>query len=598
MRARLGLSLLCTGLIACARPDLAKSASPGPGWPDLADPPAGLKDGGGDAAVIVAIDDPDLGGRPGAWEVASGWWRYLVRTRGLQPNQVTLLRNEAATASEIMHAIDRMEFDAAEGSLLWFVFIGQGESRVEHGGLLSTAQGTVLVADIRSALAFGLHQSSFVLLDVCADPPAEGWRSGVPAAPLHALDSPLTLSDWQREVVDTVGDTTAYALLNDFALQRTLATPRNTFVLTAGIGQHCRSNLGDRPWPALAYAALGGLQGWADIDEDGRVNALELAIHAQSVLAELDDGAIDPSTVAKLDAAGANLILADLVRRGPRPARVALARRRAESLEPAALSQTESSLVAARELIELAIDDMVPVAPGHFWMGCERKHDDMCEPDERPARLVELDGFAIDRTEVTWAAWRECVAAGKCREPSLDRCWVWTGIDRGFVVGAPIPASMLADDHPVMCVSWREALEFCHATGKRLPTEAEWERAARGLDRRIFPWGDESPDCSRANADGCSDFTLPVGSRPAGASPDGALDMAGNVAEWVIDWWHEQTYRHYHFGPRNPHGPNQGEVRVIRGGSFYGGTLDQRSSYRYGLEPGARTSIVGFRCAR
>jgi formylglycine-generating enzyme required for sulfatase activity len=593
---------LCAGLLGCTRPDLAESATPGPGWPDLADPPAGLKDGVGDSAVIVAIDDPALGGRPGAWEVASGWWRYLVRTRGLSPNRVTLLHDDAATAAAIRESVDRMELESPEGAMLWFVFIGQGESQPDHGGVLTTATGTLPVSNIRSALAFGFHESSFMLLDACAQAPVEGWRSGVPAAPpapVGASESLLnTVANWQRELVEDAPT----QMVDATALRELLAKVairRNSFVLTAGLGPHCRTELGGRPWPALAYAVLGGLQGWADMDEDGSVNAFEVAIHAQSVVAELDDVKVDLATVAKLDAAGTNLILADLVRDGPRAATLASRRRRTEPIEPEAASQTDGSLEEARALIELALEDMVPVAPGHFRMGCNRQRDSMCESDERPQHLVELGGFAIDRTEVGWGDYRECVATGACSEPSLDRCWVWTGIDRGFVIGGAIPESMLADDHPVMCVSWREASDYCHAVGKRLPTEAEWERAARGLDRRIHPWGDEAANCSLANGDGCSDFTMPVGSLPAGASPVGALHMAGNVAEWVSDWWHEHTYRYLlQSKPKNPQGPDRGLVRAIRGGSFYGGALDLRASYRYGLEPTARTSIVGFRCAR
>lgn len=96
---------------------------------------------------------------------------------------------------------------------------------------------------------------------------------------------------------------------------------------------------------------------------------------------------------------------------------------------------------------------------------------------------------------------------------------------------------------------------------------------------------------------GCSDFGEAVGSRPAGASPSGALDMAGNVAEWVFDWWDAHSYRNLAPG-RDPLGVWQGEVRVVRGGSFYSGPSDLRASYRYGIEPDARTSLVGFRCAR
>ena len=205
-----------------------------------------------------------------------------------------------------------------------------------------------------------------------------------------------------------------------------------------------------------------------------------------------------------------------------------------------------------------------------------------------------LGGFAIDRAEVRWADYRECVTSGACDPMHVEVCWVWNG--EAFVRGDPLPAAMLADDHPVVCVNWPEAARYCEAMGKRLPTEAEWERAARGVDGRLYPWGDAAPSCKTVVMDGCSDFTRPVATHPAGASPVGALDMAGNVAEWVYDWWDERSY------PRrvvdNPTGPERGQVRGVRGGSFYNSDADLRVSYRYGLEPMARTSIVGFRCVR
>ncbi|MFV8754785.1 formylglycine-generating enzyme family protein [Nannocystaceae bacterium ST9] len=606
MRTRLALVLACVGALACTPPDLADSASPGTGWPDLADPPVGREDGRADAALIVAIEDPRFGGRPGATQVAAGWWRYLVHTRGLRASRVTLLREGEATAAAMIEALDRMEFRAGEGALLWLVFIGQAESRPDHEGLLTTAAGTFAVAELRETLGFGFHESAFVLLDACAEAPAEGWSSGIAAAPLVPAPSfrgPEGPSAPEPSWSDTPSDLASIAasagVRAEQAMTRRLAVPRNLFVLTAGVGPRCPTELAGRPWPALAYAGLAGLQGWADRNGDGWVGAVELGVYAQSLIAGLDERERDLSELPELDAAGIDLILADLAGLGPRPAPIARARRDRHALDPGEASQTDDSLARADALIELAVEDMIAVPPGRFWMGCDPEHESECERDEKPARIVELGGYAIDRREVSWADWRECHAAGECPAVALDQCWVWTGLEHGFVLGAQVPAAMLADDHPVMCVTWSEAFEFCEALGKRLPSEAEWERAARGVDRRIHPWGDEPPNCTRAVADGCSDFSEPVGSKPAGASPVGALDMAGNVAEWVYDWWDEHSYGLRRM-PRaiDPHGPKTGEVRGVRGGSFYAGASDLRTSYRYGFEPGARTSIVGFRCAR
>ena len=175
------------------------------------------------------------------------------------------------------------------------------------------------------------------------------------------------------------------------------------------------------------------------------------------------------------------------------------------------------------------------------------------------------------------------------------RCEVWTGHE--FVRGAPIPERLRHPDLPVTCVPWHAAVTYCAWTGGRLPTEAEWERAARGsYDRRRYPWVDAPPRCDLARSSGCGDGPAPVGTHPAGQSPDGVYDLAGNVAEWVADWYHPRAHRQN--PSENPAGPDRGRVRVVRGGSFYDPPSDLRASYRYGLTPAFGYGVVGFRCAR
>jgi formylglycine-generating enzyme required for sulfatase activity len=218
---------------------------------------------------------------------------------------------------------------------------------------------------------------------------------------------------------------------------------------------------------------------------------------------------------------------------------------------------------------------MVYVPAGEFLMG---SGDDYryARPDERPQHTVYLDAFWIDRTEVTNAQYRKCVEAGACEEA---RCWDLDGYD--------VP------DLPVVCVHWDAAQAYAAWAGGRLPTEAEWEKAARGTDGRLYPWGDSEPDCDKANYLGCADGPLPVGSHPEGASPYGVLEMAGNVWEWVADWYAEDYYSHS--PDRNPQGPDSGEHRVGRGAAFRISHWSLRCAIRGWVRPDWLCGAGGFR---
>jgi len=219
--------------------------------------------------------------------------------------------------------------------------------------------------------------------------------------------------------------------------------------------------------------------------------------------------------------------------------------------------------------------EMVEVPAGSFLMGCTGTG---CEEDELPVHAVTLSAFEIDRTEVTQAAYQACVAGGVCTEPTC----AWD------------PEAQ--PDYPVTCIPFDGARDYCAFAGKRLPTEAEWEKAARGVDGRRFPWGNGQPSCALANAFGCAGAVQPVAIHPDGASPYGALDMAGNASEVVADFY-GATY--YAESPgADPPGPESGANRVRRGGSYSGGGLKLSAFDRSQVAPGARVDNVGFRCAR
>ena len=222
----------------------------------------------------------------------------------------------------------------------------------------------------------------------------------------------------------------------------------------------------------------------------------------------------------------------------------------------------------------------VKVPAGTFAMGSTAGAH-----DEAPVHAVTGPAFDMDRTEVTNGRYATCVAAGKCDKPTLVSSKL-----RPHYYDDPKFAA-----YPVIFVSWSQAASFCSFAGGRLPTEAEWERAAKGTDApRTFPWGEAKADCSKANFAGCAGDTDVVGRREAGASPYGALDMAGNVWEWTADWY---DARYYHASPpTNPKGPPTGKLRVMRGGCWVSGESSLRTTCRKAELPNSWAPNVGFRC--
>jgi len=242
---------------------------------------------------------------------------------------------------------------------------------------------------------------------------------------------------------------------------------------------------------------------------------------------------------------------------------------------------------------------MIHVPDGEFLMGNEDANL-KAVADEEPAHTVYLDAFWIDRTEVTNAQYARFLnALGEYRDACGGHdCLETTVEDKDSHILQQEGRYVVEggfEDHPVTEVTWYGAQAYCEWAGVRLPTEAEWEKAARGVDGRLYPWGNDVPDCDKAQYADCSGMTVPVGSKPAGASPYGVLDMAGNVWEWVADWY-DAAY--YDGSPtRNPQGANSGERKVFRGGSW--GYLSKfiRTTDRARNRPSYAGFNVGFRCA-
>ena len=233
---------------------------------------------------------------------------------------------------------------------------------------------------------------------------------------------------------------------------------------------------------------------------------------------------------------------------------------------------------------------MVFVPAGDFLMGSVKDEPNVSD-DEKPQHTVYLDSFWIDRYEVTNVQYKRCVDAGKCQPPKQT----------GSTTRASYYGNALFDNYPVIWVSWGDANAYCQWAGKKLPTEAQWEKAARDTDGRVYPWGNDF-DQSRVNAGYIRGDTTEVGSYPNGESPYGALDMAGNVWEWVADWYDETYYsrleQSQNSPPKNPQGPSSGQSRVRRGNSWGFGTVEVRAANRDRFDPTESANDVGFRCAQ
>jgi len=220
------------------------------------------------------------------------------------------------------------------------------------------------------------------------------------------------------------------------------------------------------------------------------------------------------------------------------------------------------------------------VPEGEFTMGSNSG-----DPEEKPAHTVFLDAFYMDTYEVTNALYKACVSAGICEPPQKNSSYGETDY-----YGNPD-----FDNYPVVQVTWFQSQAYCEWRGAYLPSEAQWEKAARGTDGRPYPWG-EGISCNLAGYEGCSRDVEHVGDHPNGISPFGIHDMAGNAWEWVADWYSEKYYRDS--PASNPLGPVDGTHRVMRGGTWDSPAENLQTFNRLKFRPAYFTEGIGFRCAR
>lgn len=569
---RVACLLALAALPACGRPHPAPAAPIAPpaiaamdgsadlgAWPDLDRSLSGERDGDRDIALVIGVEeDGAVPGRPGARMLARAWLDYLREVRGVRASRSALLLDGEVTPRQIVRTLNRLRRRPVDDATAWVIFIGRaGTDRDTGRGLLLTPGGDALDLDaILLRAGYGTHGRALVVVDGCTPPTAADLVSGVFAGP------PPAYHRFKGDRLDP---------RDPKHPPRRWHAPARLDVFTAGVGARCVESLPGARAPALSYLLLAALGGWADRNGDGDVTTAEVVARLDGLLrlgrAAAGEGA-DPEVY------GSDLVLASgTAARGPE------------------VGATPGPGAGVRWVTPEDVD----IDEGRFTIGCALDRDGQCEADEKPPRGLWLSRFQIDRSEVTQAAYMACVAAGKCREPDLRACYVW--VDGEFKQGAKLPKDLIGPKHPAICVTWEQATEYCAWRGKRLPTEAEWERAARGVGRRIFPWGDRKPTCARAQFHDCGgDRTRAVGSSPAGATPEGLQDMSGNVAEWVADWYHKRYYRD--IARTDPISGKGSELRTIRGGSYYEDERSLRGSYRYALTPTYGFSFVGFRCAR
>lgn len=538
--------------------------------------------GGGerDAAVLVAVDQyAFLDAVPGAEKNALAWARWLQEGRKIPESHLHQLLGPEVGKREVQRAVEDAAQRVGQGGTLYLLFVGHGAPADGGAGL----EPYLLLGDtkrnVRSFARRGVGLSSE--LAQWAQPALDKGAQVV-----AVLDACFTGRGQNgRDII----------LGAQFAAVPGLATvtPGMT-VLAATDHNDIAGPLPGAARPAFSYLVLGALRGWGDQNQDGQVSAEEAVRFASSVM-------LDAQRTEQPQRSGPDLILSASGREvvpnygawlGSASPQALAQLAGGQNLTKEALPMTAvapsappfappSAVPSASSPISTDIE-WVRIEGGEFVMGSLQG-----DRNERPLRSVTVATFELMRTEVTVAQYRRCVEIGACTPPGMRKRCNWSHPDR--------------ENHPINCVSWHQANDFARWVGARLPSEAEWEFAARSRGKvQRYPWGDERADCTRAvmktgAGKGCGlKSSAPVCSKPQGHSEQSVCDLAGNVGEWVAD-----LYGPYELAPIDGSPQlSQGRRRVERGGGWDDDASELRATERDKSRETEQDDDLGFRLAR
>jgi formylglycine-generating enzyme required for sulfatase activity len=510
-----------------------------------------MADGVHDAAIVIGIEKYVFVDHvPGARENAAAWQEYLTETRGVPPERVTLLRDEEASVEDIRKFVAQKAAQVDPGGRLWFVFIGHGApSKDGSDGFLvgmdarQTAESIYERSLSRNELLKLLAKGRQVQTVVVLDSCFSG-RSSSGRGLVSGLQPLVPMGGLPKSIDD------------------------RTILLTAGKSDEFAGPLPKATHlrPAFSYLTLGALRGWG-ADTKGRVTAQGVINYARKALSFAHDRTQTP----QLELGSPQTILAVGHEHGP---------------DLAKIDRQDTVTVQARS--GNAGIEWVSIPGGTFAMGSGRG-------DAGPKHMVTVESFQLAKTPVTNKQYKACIDAWVCK-PQNPKC-----------LSAQWYNHRLGAKEPVICVNWNEAKTFAEWVGGRLPSEAEWEYAARsrGNDWR-YPWGNQDPPtsnesfqalCQKAVVGGCGYVSVvPVCLKTAGNTEQGLCDMVGEVKEWVEDRYHDS----YQGAPTDGSAwvyPVSYSPHVIRG-MTWGESLNDPLYTRAGVDPENTTTMIGFRPAR